>query len=117
MTHHEPITMFDTSAVVSERAGEPSTSPLHYDGAPRPITEEEAKTIAHEEYVIGRGANDWAMYRGADGGYHVFEPSRRGQDAITFLNVKRKDLRERIMRGDCTHTIFYNRATDAFYCG
>ena len=89
---------------------------LHYDGAPRPITEAEAKAIAHDEYVIGRGSAGVAMYRGADGGYYPFTPTRRGQDAIAYLNVKRRDLRERIMRGECTHTIFYNAARDSFYC-
>ena len=88
---------------------------LHYDGAPRPITGEEAKTIAHAEYV--RGYDGIACYRGADGGRHAFSPIRRGQDAITYLNVKRADLRRRIMDGECTHTIFYDRARDTFYCG
>lgn len=86
----------------------------HYDGAPRPITDEEAKIIAHAEYV--RGYDGIACYRGADGGFHAFSPIRRGQDAIAYLNVKRADLRRRIMAGECTHTIFYDRARDVFYC-
>lgn len=93
-----------------------SLAGLHYDGAPRPITEDEAKTIAHEEYVLGHGSNGVAMYRGSDGGFYPFSPARRGQDAIAFLNVKRRDLRGRIMRGECTHTIFYNPTRDTFYC-
>jgi muramidase (phage lysozyme) len=87
---------------------------LHYDNAPRPITEDEAKTIAHEEYVLQRG---YAAYSGADGGYHLFEPLRQRQDAVTYINVKRADLRRRIMAGECTHTVFYDRARDKFYMG
>lgn len=94
-----------------------TTTTLHYDGAPRAITEEEAKTIAHAEYIIGRGSDGCAMYRGSDGGYYPFSPLRRRQDAISYVNVKRADLRRRIMAGECTHTIFYNAARDEFYCG
>jgi hypothetical protein len=93
------------------------TSALHYDGAPRPITEDEARAIAHAEYVFGRGPNGVACYRGADGGLHAFSPTRRGQDAVVYLNHKRADMRERIMAGKCSHTIFYDRARDTFYCG
>jgi hypothetical protein len=87
-----------------------------YDGAPREITEDEARQLAHEEYVLSRPTGI-ACYRGADGGYHAFDPVRRGQDAIAYLNVKRRDLRERLMAGKCTHTCFYDRARDRFYLG
>jgi hypothetical protein len=87
---------------------------LNYDGAPRAITEDEARAIAHEEYVLLRG---YAAHRGGDGGYHLSEPLRQRQDAVSYVNVKRRDLRERIMAGRCTHTVFYDRARDAFYCG
>ena len=92
-----------------------SLAGLHYDGAPRPITEDEAKTIAHAEYV--RGFDGIACYRGADGGTHAFSPIRRGQDAIMYLNVKRADLRRRIMSGEAEYIIFYDSARDTFYCG
>jgi hypothetical protein len=88
-------------------------TPLHYDGAPRPITEDEARTIAHEEYVLLRG---YAAHRGSDGGFHLSEPTRQGQDAVSYVNVKRAALRERIMAGACTHTVFYDRHRDRFYC-
>ena len=91
---------------------------LHYDGAPRPITEDEAKTIAHDEYrMSGYGRDGMALYRGSDGGFYPFSPVRRGQAAIAYLNAKRADLSRRIMAGECTHTIFYNSARDTFYCG
>lgn len=91
-----------------------TTDPLAYDGAPRPITEEEARTIAHAEYVISsRGA---AMYRGSDGGFYPFDPLRLRQDAVQYVNAKRRALRDQIMAGECTHTVFYNAARDTFYC-
>lgn len=86
---------------------------LHYDGAPRPITEAEARAIAHGEYALLRG---YAVHRGADGGMHLSEPMRQHQDAVAYINVKRKALRERIMAGKCIHSIYYDRARDAFYC-
>jgi hypothetical protein len=92
---------------------------LKYDGAPREITAEEAKTIAHEEYVLRRSYGRHMVFsRGADGGMHLryTSNSRSGQDAVVWMNTRRQDLRTRIMAGECTHTIFYNRARDTFYC-
>lgn len=95
------------------------TSELHYDGAPRAITADEAKRIAHEEWTLvgPRYGQYRALSRGSDGGMHVRETFSRGQLAVTWVNVRRQDLRERIMGGKCTHTIFYDRARDTFYCG
>lgn len=93
---------------------------LNYDGAPRPITADEAREIAHGEYQLIKlgeyGSRNYAGHRGADGGMHLCEPTRKGQDAVSYINVKRADLRERIMAGKCQHTVFYDRARDRFYC-
>jgi hypothetical protein len=91
---------------------------LHYDGAPRPITEDEARDIAHAEYVIrSSGTDHLCLSRGADGGMHLRQSFTRSQAAILWTNTRRRDLRERIMAGKCTATIFYDRARDTFYCG
>jgi hypothetical protein len=93
------------------------TMSLHYDGAPRPITADEAKEIAHAEHtVVSRNGRHHWMSRGADGGMHLRETFTRSQAAIVQVNTRRKDLRERIMAGKCQHTIFYDRARDRFYC-
>lgn len=94
----------------------PEHPSLNYDGAPRPITEDEAKQIAHEEYIIrGIGSSTKFLSRGADGGYHLREQGR-GQLMVTVCNARRKDLRDRIMAGKCQNTVFYDRARDRFYC-
>lgn len=92
-------------------------SALHYDGAPREITEDEAREIAHAEYKMSSHyGQHHVMSRGADGGYHLRETFTRSQAAVVWMNARRQDLRERILTGKCTHTIFYDRARDAFYC-
>lgn len=95
----------------------PHMSTLRYDGAPREITEEEARKIAHEEHkIVSRyGQHHWYS-RGADGGMHLRESFSHSQAAIVQVNTRRKDLRERIMAGKCQFTIFYDRARDTFYC-
>lgn len=90
---------------------------LNYNGAPRPITPDEARELAHAEYKLGgNGASTYAMSRGSDGGYHIRQTGR-GQAMVTWINVRRADLRERIMAGKCTQTCFYDHARDRFYLG
>lgn len=93
-------------------------SALAYDGAPRDITAEEARRIAHAEHqlVSRNGRHHW-LSRGSDGGMHLRESFTRSQAAVVQVNARRADLRERIMAGRCQHTIFYDRARDTFYCG
>lgn len=104
------------------RAGElenmDSTTTLRYDNAPREITADEARAIAHAEHQLSsRNGQHYWMSRGSDGGMHLRETFTRSQAAITQINARRNDLRERIMAGRCQHTIFYDRARDTFYCG
>jgi hypothetical protein len=92
--------------------------PLHYDGAPRAITHDEAQAIAEQEIDCCAGDRGWIVRsRGSDGGMHyrASEPTR----ALAIANVmtRRRELVERIMAGACAHTMFYDRARDRFYMG
>lgn len=89
-----------------------------YDNAPRPITADEARAIAHEEYAL-RSYNGQHLVcsRGADGGMHLRETFTRSQAAVVWINTRRTQLRERILAGECTHTVFFDRARDAYYLG
>lgn len=89
-----------------------------YDGAPRPITEDEAKQIARDEYQLSKSRGQHVcLSRGADGGMHVRETFERPLAAVVWVNARRQDLVRRLLAGDCTHTCFYDRARDRYWLG
>ena len=96
-----------------------TTTPPRYDGAPRPITVKEAVSIAHDEYPEpSRCDREWSVRsRGADGGYHARAWHANYTAAKEDLQARRAAFVDRILAGECEHTIFYDSARGAYYSG
>lgn len=90
----------------------------HYDDAPRGITHDEAIRIALDEYPEpSRCDREWSVRsRGADGGFHARSWHANYTAAKEDVRARRAAFVVRILAGECQHTIFYDRARDAFYC-
>lgn len=94
--------------------GRAAMTALHYDGAARPITRDEAERIAAAEYA-SRGCG--MLSAGSDGGMHWRGNAYSPGAARGWAEEKARALVRKIMAGECTHTVFYDRFRDTFYSG